>query len=235
MKTPVGSVRTVTGLTGFFEAAWAFERDGTYYLAYAGNNAGPTSSCTPANYHACIAYGTAPSPEGPWTYRGVILEKDASQGILGTGHSSIVQEPGTDEWFIAYHRFAIPGGDGTHRETTIDRLTFDANGFMQKVTPTLTSVATAPAVTASAPSGWVSSGTLTLTAPSGSIVQYRLPGGTWTTYAGPVTLDTTEGATTTFRIPADAKPGDTIHVIAEATDDGKLALTRYARAVVTVR
>ena len=52
----------------------------------------------------------------------MILEKDASQGILGTGHSSIVQVPGTDEWYIAYHRFAIPGGDGTHRETTIDRL-----------------------------------------------------------------------------------------------------------------
>jgi hypothetical protein len=55
------------------------------------------------------------------------------------------------------------------------------------------------------------------------------------TYAGAVTLDTTEGPTTTFRIPADAKPGDTIHIIAEATDDGRLPLTRYARAVVTVK
>jgi hypothetical protein len=55
------------------------------------------------------------------------------------------------------------------------------------------------------------------------------------TYAGAVTLDTTEGPATTFRIPADAKPGDTIHVIAEANDDGKLPLTRYARAVVTVK
>jgi len=54
------------------------------------------------------------------------------------------------------------------------------------------------------------------------------------TYAGAVTLDTTEGPTTSVRIPADAKPGDTIHIIAEATDDGKLSLTRYARAVVTV-
>ncbi len=47
MRTPVGQVRTVTGLTGFFEAAWAFEREGTYYMAYAGNDAGPTSACTP--------------------------------------------------------------------------------------------------------------------------------------------------------------------------------------------
>jgi hypothetical protein len=55
------------------------------------------------------------------------------------------------------------------------------------------------------------------------------------TYTGPVTLDATDGPTTRFRIPADAKAGDTIHVIAEATDEGTLPLTRYARAVVTVK
>ncbi len=66
----------------------------------------------------------------------MILEKDASQGILGTGHSSILNVEGTDDWSIAYHRFAIPGGDGTHRETTIDRLTFGEDGLIQ-VVPTL--------------------------------------------------------------------------------------------------
>ena len=55
------------------------------------------------------------------------------------------------------------------------------------------------------------------------------------TYAGAITLATTEGQTTGFRIPADAKPGDTIHIIAEASDDAKLSLTRYARAIVTVK
>lgn len=54
------------------------------------------------------------------------------------------------------------------------------------------------------------------------------------TYAGAVTLDTADGPTATLRIPADAKPGDVIHVVAEARDHGQLALTRYARAVVTV-
>jgi LPXTG-motif cell wall-anchored protein len=49
--------------------------------------------------------------------------------------------PGTDDWYIAYHRFAIPGGDGQHRETTIDKLTFDPEtGLINPVTPTLTSV-----------------------------------------------------------------------------------------------
>jgi type V secretory pathway adhesin AidA len=70
----------------------------------------------------------------------VILSKDASQGILGTGHSSIINVPGTDEWYIAYHRFAIPGGGGTNRETTIDRLEIGADGLFQTVKPTLSSV-----------------------------------------------------------------------------------------------
>jgi hypothetical protein len=55
------------------------------------------------------------------------------------------------------------------------------------------------------------------------------------TYAGAITLDIAEGPTTSFRIPADAQSGDTIHIIAEATDDAKLVLTRYARVVVTVK
>jgi hypothetical protein len=70
----------------------------------------------------------------------VILEKDVAQGILGTGHSSILQVPGTDEWYIAYHRFGMPGGDGTHRETTIDRLRFNEDGTIAKVVPTLGSI-----------------------------------------------------------------------------------------------
>ncbi len=34
---------------------------------------------------------------------------------------------------------------------------------------------------------------------------------------------------------SDARPGDRIHVIAEATDEGALPLTRYVRAVIVVR
>jgi hypothetical protein len=41
---------------------------------------------------------------------------------------------------MAYHRFAIPDGNGTNRETTIDRVFFDEGGVMKKVVPTLESV-----------------------------------------------------------------------------------------------
>ncbi|GAA1022313.1 hypothetical protein Aple_075470 [Acrocarpospora pleiomorpha] len=133
MKTPVGTQRTVTGLTGFFEAAWIFKRSSTYYMAYAGNNAGPTSACTPANYHACIAYATASSPEGPWTYRGTMLRPVSST----TSHPGILEFNG--KWYIAYHTADAVGGGHFRRSVAIDPVEWDDTQTpprMKLVTPT---------------------------------------------------------------------------------------------------
>ena len=119
MKSLVGEVQSVGGLTGYFEAPWLFERDGTYYLAYAGNNAGPSSDCTPANYHACIAYGTADSPLGPWTYRGTVLKPVSST----TSHPAITEFKG--QWYIVYHTADAVGGNHFRRSVAIDALEWD--------------------------------------------------------------------------------------------------------------
>lgn len=126
------TIRSISGLPDFREGIFMNYRDGLYHLTYSIDDTGS------ADYR--VGYATSTSMDGPWQYRGVILQKDASLGILGTGHSSIINVPGTDDWYIAYHRFAIPGGDGTHRETTIDRLTIGSDGTFQSVTPTLSSV-----------------------------------------------------------------------------------------------
>ncbi|RLP97266.1 family 43 glycosylhydrolase [Micromonospora sp. CV4] len=133
MKTPVTTQRPVTGLTGFFEAAWAFKRNGTYYMAYAGNNAGPTSQCTPANYHACIAYATASSPEGPWTYRGTMLRPVSST----TSHPGILEFDG--RWYMAYHTADAVGGGHFRRSVAIDPVEWDDTQSpprLKLVTPT---------------------------------------------------------------------------------------------------
>ena len=119
MMTFKGAPIDVTTLTGFFEAPWLFKRRGTYYLAYAGNNAGPNSSCTEAVYYACIAYGTASSPLGPWTYRGVILDPVSST----TSHPGIVQYRGA--WYITYHTADAIGGGHFRRSVAIDRVSWD--------------------------------------------------------------------------------------------------------------
>ncbi|CAL9431471.1 hypothetical protein SUDANB6_02056 [Streptomyces sp. enrichment culture] len=123
--------------TGFREGSFVVKRDGTYYFMWSEDD---TRS---EDYH--VAYATGPSPLGPWTERGTILSKRPEYGILGTGHHSVVNAPGTDDWYIVYHRFALngpgrPGGDGTHRETTVDRLEFAADGGIEPVVPTLESV-----------------------------------------------------------------------------------------------
>lgn len=118
--------------SGYNEGSFVVKRAGTYYFMWSENDT------RDENYR--VAYATGASPTGPWTKRGVILEKDLSLGIKGPGHHSVVQVPGTDDWYIAYHRFAIPGGDGMHRETTVDKLEFDSEGLIKKVVPTLSGI-----------------------------------------------------------------------------------------------
>lgn len=116
--------------TNYNEGSFVVKRGSTYYFMWSEND---TRS---EDYR--VAYATGTSPTGPWGPRtGLILQKDLAQGIKGTGHHSVVQVPGTDQWYIAYHRFAIPNGDGTHRETMIDRLYFNTDGTIRPVVPTL--------------------------------------------------------------------------------------------------
>jgi hypothetical protein len=55
------------------------------------------------------------------------------------------------------------------------------------------------------------------------------------TYPGDITFSAPTALRTTFRVPDDATPGQTINIVLEATDDGTPHLTRYQRIIVTVR
>lgn len=123
-----GQVRTITP-AGYNEAPFVFKRNGIYYFMWSEND---TRS---EDYR--VAYATGSSPLGPWSNRGVVLQKRLEAGIRGTGHHSVVAAPGTDTWYIAYHRFAVPAGNGTNRETVIDRMSFNADGTIRPIVPTL--------------------------------------------------------------------------------------------------
>lgn len=122
------AVRTITP-SGYREASFVLKRNGTYYFMWSENDTGDE------NYQ--VAYATGSSPLGPWTKRGVVLQKRLAAGIKGPGHHSVVRAPGTDTWHIAYHRFAVPAGNGTNREVTVDRMTFGADGSITPIIPTL--------------------------------------------------------------------------------------------------
>ncbi|MCL3861711.1 family 43 glycosylhydrolase [Actinotalea sp. K2] len=110
---------------GFREAGWVHRRGAIYYLSWSENDT------REEDYR--VRYATGPGPFGPWTHRGVLLEKELSRGIRGTGHHAILRLPGLDAWLIAYHRFAVPDGDGYHRELVFDELRHRPDGLLEPV------------------------------------------------------------------------------------------------------
>ena len=121
----------------FREAITVFYRNGTYYFLWSEDD---TRS---ENYR--VRYGTSSSPTGKIHVpdNNLILAKDPSKGIYGTGHNSVLQIPGKDEWYIVYHRFNRPNGinmgdaAGFHREVCIDKMEFNADGSIKPVIPTI--------------------------------------------------------------------------------------------------
>ncbi|TGO06770.1 Glycerol-3-phosphate ABC transporter, periplasmic glycerol-3-phosphate-binding protein [Serinibacter arcticus] len=53
-------------------------------------------------------------------------------------------------------------------------------------------------------------------------------------YPGAAVIAPQTGSSATLEVPADAVPGETIHLILEGTDNGSPALTHYQRVVLTV-
>ena len=141
MKTvDVSTLRKLEGLDGFRESVAVFKRNGVYYWHWSCDDTGSE------NYS--VHYGTSTSLTGDITYRGVLVEKDPENGILATGHQSVIYIPETDKAFIAYHRFYTPlsigGNTGHHRETCVDEITFNRNvggiDLLNKVTPSMAGV-----------------------------------------------------------------------------------------------
>lgn len=110
----------------FTEGAFMHVRNGIYYLSYSHgrwNN---------ASYQ--VHYATASSPAGPWRYRGVILKSDAR--YKGPGHHSIVQDPKTRRWLIAYHRWEGKTDEGPYtgkRRIAIQPIAYRADGRIKPI------------------------------------------------------------------------------------------------------
>ena len=103
----------------YVEGSVMFERKGRWYFMYS------AGGWTQDNYR--VNYSVSDSPFGPWAFKGQVL---ASQKPLatGAGHHSVICVPGTDDWYICYHRRPIPTQSPHHRVTCLDRMYFDAKG-----------------------------------------------------------------------------------------------------------
>ena len=130
------TVKIITPTKNFREGTEVFFRNEKYYFLWSEDD---TRS---ENYR--VSYGYSDNPKGPITIpeNNLILAKVPSEGIYGTGHNSVIQVPGKDEWYMVYHRFTIPKGIGMgsaagyNREVCIDKMEFNADGTIKKVIPT---------------------------------------------------------------------------------------------------
>ncbi len=109
---------------GYVEGPFMFIRNGKYYFMWSeGGWGGP-------GYR--VAWAIASSPFGPFNRIGVVLEQDP-EVATGAGHHSLIRIPGSDEWYIVYHRRPLGETDRNHRVSCIDRLRFDEKGFIRPV------------------------------------------------------------------------------------------------------
>ncbi len=109
---------------GYVEGPFMLKRGGKYYFMWSeGGWGGPDYS---------VAYAISDSPFGPFNRVGKILQQDPKIAT-GAGHHSVIKVPGRDEYYIVYHRRPLGETDRNARVTCIDRLEFDAQGFIRPV------------------------------------------------------------------------------------------------------
>ena len=105
------------------EGPWLYKRNDLYYVLYAAFGDG--------NGSEDIRYSTAPSPTGPWTYRGVIMPM---QGNSFTNHSGVVDYKGKSYFF--YHNGALDGGGSFQRSACVEEFEYNADGTFPTINMT---------------------------------------------------------------------------------------------------
>ncbi len=119
--------QTVKGLPeGFKEGPFAFERNGKYYLTF------PWVE----DKTETLAYAMSDQPMGPYTFKGKIMEQSPTG--CWTNHHSIVEYNG--QWYLFYHHNDYSPEFDKRRSTRIDSLSFNDDGTIRPVRPTLRGV-----------------------------------------------------------------------------------------------
>jgi beta-xylosidase len=131
--TPLSDGILVKEITpkGYVEGPTMFKRNGKYYLMWSEGN------WTDETYK--VAYAISNSPLGPFEKKSTILTADSSVAT-GAGHHSVINIPGTDEWYIVYHRRPIPNKGRDHRVVCIDKMFFNEDGTIKNVKMTFEGV-----------------------------------------------------------------------------------------------
>ncbi|MEU1702203.1 glycoside hydrolase family 43 protein [Streptomyces pseudogriseolus] len=121
---PDGSTYKEITPADYVEGPQMFKRGGKYYLMWSeGGWTGPDYS---------VSYAMADSPTGPFTKLDKVLAQDPAVA-KGSGHNSVINVPGTDVWYIVYHRRPLSETDGNHRQLAYDRMYFNPDGTIRRI------------------------------------------------------------------------------------------------------
>lgn len=120
----------------FEEGPWLHKRGDLYYLTYA-------SLDRSTHRDERISYATAPSIQGPWTYRGELMD---------SGKYSFTIHPGIaafkNNWYLFAHNAALAIGElnGSigRRAVTVEYLQYNPDGTLKRVPHTDAGVTTPP-------------------------------------------------------------------------------------------
>ncbi|KAI1841495.1 hypothetical protein JX266_012335 [Neoarthrinium moseri] len=108
----------------YVEGSLMIKRNGTYYFMWSeGGWMGSDYS---------VAYAMTNSPTGPFSRKGKILQEDPAVA-KGCGHHGIINVPGTDIWYIVYHRRPLSETAANHRVLAYDRMYFNDDGTIAPV------------------------------------------------------------------------------------------------------
>lgn len=110
---------------GLKEGPFTFERNGKYYLTY------PHVQ----NKTECLEYAMGDSPVGPFKVAGVIMDESPN---CWTNHQSFINFK--SQWYLFYHSNDLSPRFDKNRSVRIDSMSFNADGTIRKVTPTLRGV-----------------------------------------------------------------------------------------------
>lgn len=120
----------------FEEGPWLHKRGDIYYLTYA-------SLDRSRHRDEKISYATAPSIQGPWTYRGELTD---SGKYSFTIHPGIAEFKG--DWYLFLHNAALTVGDQNgsigRRAVTAEYLQYNPDGTMKPVVQTDAGVSVPP-------------------------------------------------------------------------------------------
>lgn len=104
---------TTVAVANFVEAPYLHKRGGVYYLSYS------------QHFPEETAYMTGPTPLGPWTPQGVVMERNTKTKTI---HQAFFEFNGRS--YVAYHNAELPGGGEYRRSVAIEEFSYRADGTL---------------------------------------------------------------------------------------------------------